>query len=906
MSAVRTTCAYCGVGCGIVAEVGTGRKAVIKGDPAHPANHGKLCSKGTHLGETVGLEGRLLYPEIGGKWKTWDKAIAAVAKGFSRTIAEHGPDSVAFYVSGQLLTEDYYVANKLMKGFIGTANIDTNSRLCMASAVAGHIRAFGEDVVPVDYTDLESADLLVLVGSNLAWCHPVLMQRIQAERERRPTLRLVVIDPRRTSTTELADLHLPLRSGTDVQLFNGLLAWLAQCGHMDRSFIDAHTTGMEQALVAARASSSDVQATSQACGIDVDSLQKFFDWFAATDRVVTVFSQGVNQSSAGVDKVNSIINCHLLTGRIGREGCGPFSITGQPNAMGGREVGGLATQLAAHLELANPEHRAAVQGFWQSPRMPKRNGLKAVEMFDAIASGQIKAVWIMATNPVVSMPDADRVKRALAHCPLVIVSDCVAANDSLPFAHIKLPAAGWGEKDGTVTNSDRHISRQRAFLPLPGAARADWWIVCEVAKQLGYEKAFAFENAAEIFDEHVRLTALAAGFGKALDLTGLTSLTVDDYAGLTPLQWPVTERSDPRPRPFADFKFSTPDGRARFVATPARAPRFAVTTEYPLVLNTGRMRDQWHTMTRTARAPALNAHEPEPYIDAHADDLAAVGIKAGQLAQVVTRWGKMWARARSSGDLPAGMLFAPIHFNDQFARQARVGAAVNPVVDPLSGEPEFKHTPARLEPLRLAWQGFLLSSAPASGPPGAWHALSIGAAVRHLAFAGHSGTAPDGDWLRQALPLPPDVEWLEYEDRTQGQYRAALISNGELLACLMISSDDSLPGRGWLQSLFSDAPLDAVDRQCLLLGYREDRADPGATVCACHGVGTNSLREAIDSGCRTLESIGARTRAGTNCGSCRPEITKLLGKLLQQPVVDQLAVVASDSKGDGHRTVAHV
>jgi assimilatory nitrate reductase catalytic subunit len=518
----RTTCPYCGVGCGVLAQRDADGRIEVRGDPKHPANRGRLCSKGSALAATLGAGGRLLQPEVDGVKVDWEAALGAVAGRLRACIDEHGPGSVALYVSGQLLTEDYYVANKLMKGYIGTANIDTNSRLCMSSAVAGHVRAFGEDVVPVEYTDLDQADVLVLVGSNLAWCHPVLMQRVQAMREQRPQMRLVVIDPRRTATSEAADLHLPLRSGTDVMLFNGLLVWLAEQGHSDAAYVAAHTSGMDEALQVARAASTDIAATSQVCGLDAALVERFFALFASTDRVVTMFSQGVNQSSAGADKVNSIINCHLLTGRIGRAGMGPFSITGQPNAMGGREVGGLSTQLAAHLALDNAAHRDAVQQFWRSPVMADRSGYKAVELFEAIDAGRVKAVWIIATNPVVSLPDADVVRRALARCPLVIVSDCVDANDTLAFAHIKLPASGWSEKDGTVTNSDRHISRQRAFLPAPGMAQPDWWIVCQVARRLGFTTGFDFDGPAAIFDELARITALSRQFGMCLDLQGVS------------------------------------------------------------------------------------------------------------------------------------------------------------------------------------------------------------------------------------------------------------------------------------------------------------------------------------------------------------------------------------------------
>jgi assimilatory nitrate reductase catalytic subunit len=871
----RTTCPYCGVGCGVLAERAAGGGITVRGDPDHPANRGRLCSKGTALAATLGMEDRLLHPEVDGKQVDWPHALDAVAARLQECIASHGPESVALYVSGQLLTEDYYVANKLMKGYIGTANIDTNSRLCMSSAVAGHVRAFGEDVVPVDYEDLEAADLLVVVGSNLAWCHPVVMQRIQAARDKRPDFRLVVIDPRRTATCEGADLYLPLRSGSDVMLFNGLLAWLAAQGHVDTAFVASHTRDSEAALQAARAASTDIAATAQICGLDAAAVEKFFAMFGATQRVVTLFSQGVNQSSAGADKVNSIINCHLLTGRIGRKGMGPFSITGQPNAMGGREVGGLANQLAGHMSIDNAAHRDALQEFWSSPRMATHGGLKAVDLFDAIDAGKIKAVWIMATNPVVSLPDADVVKRALKRCPLVIVSDCVAANDTLPFAHFRLPAAGWGEKDGTVTNSDRHVSRQRAFLPLPAAVRPDWWIICEVAKRLGFA-GFGFDGPSAVFDEYARMTALSRGFGLQLDLQGMSGLTNSQYDALDVKQWPVPAGAPRSARPFDDGIFPTADGKARFIATPARGPRHPPTSEYPLVLNTGRIRDQWHTMTRTARAPVLNAHEPEPYVDVSRPDLAAVGAAPGDLVRVISRWGSAIARARASGDVPAGMLFMPIHWSDQFAKSARVDAVVNPVVDALSGEPEFKHTPARIERVDVDWRGFLLTRQRTELPDATWWARSPGDGVHRLEFAGQGNARPDAQWLRRALPALAGADWIEFDDGSAGNYRVALLVDGRMEACMMVASRGVLPGRSWLSSLFAQFVVSASDRRCILLGRRLDGVDPGPTVCACFGVGANVITDAIKAGCHSIAAVGSKLKAGTNCGSCRPEIARLI------------------------------
>ncbi|HWK50894.1 MAG TPA: nitrate reductase, partial [Steroidobacter sp.] len=759
----------------MIAQPDTARGTVnISGDATHPANFGRLCSKGSALGQTLGTQGRQLYPEINGARASMDTALTRVATEFNRIIAEHGPDAVALYVSGQLLTEDYYIANKLMKGFIGTANIDTNSRLCMSSAVAGHKRAFGEDIVPVCYEDLELADLIVLVGSNTAWCHPVLFQRITRAKQQRPEMKIVVVDPRRTMTCEIADLHLPVRGGSDVWLFNGLLAYLHEHGHVANDFIARHTGGLDETLQVARKSAGDVQQVATACGLDTQRLLGFYRMFADHQRIITAFSMGVNQSSAGTDKVNSIINCHLLTGRIGEPGMGPFSITGQPNAMGGREVGGLANMLAAHMDLEDASHRELVQSFWRSPRIAERAGLKAVELFDAIHDGKVKAVWIMATNPVVSLPDADKVKAALRRCELVVVSDCFAGTDTNAFAHVLLPAAGWGEKDGTVTNSERRISRQRAFQPLSGEARPDWWLMCEVARRMGFDHGFNYDNAHEIFIEHAALSAFKNGGERAFDIGGLTDMTAAEYDDLAPIQWPVPERNHPgTARLLGSGRFYHRGHRARFVPTPPRVPPNQVSSEFPWILNTGRIRDQWHTMTRTGRAPQLSAHLPEPYIDMHAQDALLSAVSEGQLARVETQWGAMVARVKTSGEMPRGSIFVPIHWNDAFASDARVGALVNPVVDPVSGEPEFKHTPARVMPFPVNWHGFVLTRTPIATLDATWWIAIRGAQFMRYEFAGR-GRSPASEWARQTLQAGhPDADWVDFSDPACGVYRCA-------------------------------------------------------------------------------------------------------------------------------------
>ena len=876
------------MGCGVLA---TRRNDSIdvRGDAAHPANRGKLCVKGSALGETVGLEDRLLYPQVRGNRVPWSEAIATVAGEFRRCIDRYGPESVAFYVSGQLLTEDYYVANKLMKGYFGSANIDTNSRLCMASAVAGHKRAFGEDVVPVSYEDLELADLFVLVGSNTAWCHPIILQRMQAVREHRPRARIVAIDPRRTTTTQLADLHLPLVAGTDVHLFNGLLLWLAEQGHVDQDFVAAHTQGLERALAAARAGGGSLAATARACGLDTALLQRFYEMFASTPAVITAFSQGVNQSSAGTDKVNAIINCHLATGRIGKPGAGPFSVTGQPNAMGGREVGGFVNTLAAHIDIENVAGRDSVQRFWSSPTIAKKQGPKAVEMFERIHDRRIKAVWIMATNPVVSLPDADRVKAALRGCEFVVVSDVMANTDTAALAHVLLPALAWGEKDGMVTNSDRTISRQRQFLPAPGEARADWRIICDVARAMEFD-GFDFVSPHEIFREHARLTAHENGGRRALDLGAWSDISAAEYRNWQPASWPMANsREAVRGPMYADGRFQHADGRARFIPLTPRGPEHAPTLGFPLILNTGRVRDHWHTMTRTGKSARLSAHISEPYAEVNTADALRFAVRDGTLATLRTHWGSMVARVRTGTDVPSGMVFAPIHWNAAFASDARVGALTNPVVDPVSGEPELKHTPLAIEPFAADWYGVILTRAPLPPPAVRWWTKVQGKQFLRYELAGTGPFIKDDARHLLGAPLPDaaaEVDWIEYHDVTRGVHRAAWFVEERLEGCLYVDSVPALPERGWLAHLFAGGKLNAAARASLLAGRALQGADQGPLVCSCFGVGRNAIAACARElgGGATAVEIGKKLKCGTNCGSCVPEIQGIIAGMAKQPV----------------------
>jgi assimilatory nitrate reductase catalytic subunit len=879
----RTTCPYCGVGCGLlVAADGS-----IAGDPDHPANFGRLCSKGAALGETLGTAGRLLYPAIDGRRATWDAALAHIASRFADTIAEHGSDAVALYVSGQFLTEDYYVANKLMKGFVGTANIDTNSRLCMASSVAGHIRAFGEDIVPGCYDDIEAADLVVLVGSNAAWCHPVLYQRLAAAKEARGT-RVVVIDPRRTATCDIADLHLPLRPGGDVALFAGLLVHLADSGACEPAWIEARTSGFAPALAAARQAAPTPADAAAAADIAIGDLARFYDWFATTERTVTLYSQGVNQSSVGTDKVNAIINCHLATGRIGRPGMGPLSLTGQPNAMGGREVGGLANQLAAHMSFVVPEDLDRVRRFWQAPRLASRPGLKAVELFDAVLDGRIKALWILGTNPADSMPRADRVRAALAACPFVAVSDCWPS-DTTRCADVVLPAAGWGEKDGTVTNSERRISRQRAFRPPPAEARPDWWMLSEVARRMGWGKEFPYRGPADIFREHAALSGFEndGSAPRLFDIGALADITDVEYAALMPAQWPLrrgSESAAASARLFGDGdRFPTEDGRAHFVPTPLRPPAvLSGEARWPLLLNTGRLRDQWHTMTRTGLVPRLMAHRGEPLLEIHPADATAAGLCDGALARIASRHGSAVMRVRCSTDQRRGEVFAPMHWSDDFASCGPVNRLVDAMTDPVSGQPELKATPVRVTPLATQWRGFLLRRSEVS-IEGAFHWSRVPLASGHAYDLAGWQALPDttsDDWIFTLLGAPPEAELITFADPGRGAFRYARMVDGRLEACLFLACGGAfLPDRNQLAEMLGMA-IERPARLGLVAGLpmgTGPRPDPGPVICACFAVGLATLQRAIvDGGLSTLADIAEALRAGSNCGSCRPELRQIL------------------------------
>ena len=880
MDAIRTACPYCGVGCGVLATPDGAGGVAIAGDPDHPANFGRLCSKGSALGETVSLEGRLLHPmmrKASGSYErvSWDIGLDAVAEGFARNARAHGPDALAFYLSGQLLTEDYYVANKLMKGFLGSANVDTNSRLCMASSVAGHKRAFGGDLVPGSYEDLDQADLIVLVGSNAAWCHPVLFQRMQANRAQRGA-KLIVIDPRRTPSADEADLFLPIAPGMDTVLFAWLLQEIVARGAIDHAFVANHTAGFDAALQTAREIAPDLSTVSARCRLAPALITAFCDAWISTKRVVTAWSQGVNQSAQGTDKVDAIIHCHLASARIGKEGAGPFSLTGQPNAMGGREAGGLANMLAAHMGFA-PAEVDRVRRFWNAPLMAEREGLKAVQMFDAIAEKRIRALWVMATNPAVSLPKADRVRAALGLLDFFAISEVLLSNDTLNAgAHVLLPAAAWGEKDGAVTNSERRMSRQRPFLPLPGEARPDWWIVCEVAKRLGFGEAFAYTGPAAIFREHASLSCVENDGARGFDIGGLAQVSDAAYDDLEPVQWPLLkgERVGAA-RLFTTGAFQTPDGRARFVELTKPALSLASSSDFPLMLNTGRMRDQWHTMTRTGRSPRLGAHAPEPFVSVNPQDAAQLGLAAGGFAKVVSPFGEALLRVDVTEAQEVGAVFAPIHWSGETSSHGRVGALVNPATDPFSGQPELKATPVRLAAVAYAREGGFVSRA-MSAPPGAWWwaRVTLGDGVGYR-VASDMSVHEAADWFNGHFG---HCEIAELLDAPQGLYRAAAFMGGRLEGALFLAPPTGEPVWETLKDLLAADVIDATRRR-FALSVRDagGMVDRGPMVCACFGVSQGAIREAIEGGACDAAAVGAAVKAGTNCGSCVPEIRKLIG-----------------------------
>jgi len=872
---VATACCYCGVGCGVLARVENRKIVSVRGDPAHPANLGRLCAKGLAL-HSPDPSFRGLYPEVNGKRATWDATLDFAAARFASAIASHGPDAVAFYVSGQFLTEDYYAFNKLARGLIGTNNIDTNSRLCMASAVAGYKQTLGADAPPACYEDLESAECIFIAGSNTAWAHPVLFRRI----EDAPPKHLIVVDPRRTETAHAATLHLQIVPGTDVALFNSMLHVMLRERWLDDAYIARSTEGVDKAAEAARA--FDPRTAAAICGVDAQSIVEAARLFARSSATLSLYCQGLNQSSSGTAKNVALINLHLATGQIGRPGAGPFSLTGQPNAMGGREVGGMATLLSGHRDLANPVHRAEIADFWGVEQIPSRPGKTAVEMFEAVRAGEIRMLWIACTNPAQSLPDQKLVHEALARAELVVVQDAYRNTETARYAHVFLPAAGWGEKDGTMTNSERRISRVRAAVPPPGEARADWQIAVAFARKLSADGArlFPFEDSESIFNEHRETTR-----GRDLDITGLSYALLDERG---PQQWPFPQgATEGAKRLYENGEFPTPSGKARFVAAGYQPVAEAVDAAYPFRLTTGRLRDQWHSMSRTGTVASLFAHEPEPRILLHPADLLRLGCETGDLVKVSSRRGELHVPVAEDPGVRPGEAFLPMHWGARFlggAGRRGINELTIGALDPSSRQPELKHCAVRIAPALLHWR--LIAFAGAEDIASLFESLDP--LMTGVAYASRTliGRERVGVRLALAAEAAPPKEVVDRVDAIFGLERGDVVKYQDSDVSRLVALDEdrviavrvagAVGSEQWLRELWQRGePVRDLRRHLRSPADRPPGAAiaRGRTICNCFDVGESE----IDSFLATRRSLGelqGHFKCGTNCGSCLPELRR--------------------------------
>ena len=686
----KTICSYCGVGCGILVDQDSKGMIKVEGNPDYPTNMGMLCSKGKNLNYVAqDTTDRILNPQM--RWSrnhpmqnvSWDTAFERAAAVFKSIIEKHGPDSVGFYVSGQCLTEEYYLVNKLTKGFIGTNNIDTNSRLCMSSAVVGYKKTIGEDSVPIAYEDIELADCFLIAGANPAWCHPILYRRLEKRKEENPEVKIIVVDPRKTQTCASADLHLQIIPGTDVILFNAIARSLIEKRKTDTKFIKKHTSNFEACKE--MAFSLSIRQAAEKCGISASDIRKAADYIGDASKFISMWTMGLNQSVIGTAKNVSLLNLSLLTGQIGKPGAGPFSLTGQPNAMGGREVGGMASLLAAHKDLGNPKHRKEVADFWGGGEIQAEPGYTATEMFDALESGKLKAIWIICTNPAVSMPNVHKVERALKNAAFVVVQDISHNSETTKFADLLLPAAGWLEKEGTMTNSERRISYLPKVIDAPGEALPDAEILWRFAQAMNYE-GFDYNNASEVYDEHCLLTK-----GTNIDISGLS---YDRLKNEGSFQWPVPHKTHKgTPRLFNDLEFYTNDKKAHFNAPQTLYNKSEETNvDFPLILNTGRVRDQWHTRTKTGKVKRLLTHIPEPYLEMNKVDAYLRDLKEGDVAVIKSRRGEVQVKVKINYDIRERVVFLPMHWGRILNQDyGRANNLTNDIVDPISKEPDFKY-----------------------------------------------------------------------------------------------------------------------------------------------------------------------------------------------------------------------
>jgi assimilatory nitrate reductase catalytic subunit len=938
----KSTCPYCGVGCGVIIESVGAQITGVRGDPDHPANFGRLCTKGSTLHLTASApitqQTRLLQPmrrEHRGeapKSITWDHALDFAATSFAQIITEHGPDAVGFYISGQLLTEDYYVFNKLAKGLIGTNNIDTNSRLCMSSAVAGYKQTLGADAPPNCYDDVNHADTIFIVGSNTAYAHPILFRRIEDAKKNNPDLKIIFADPRKTDTAEIADLYLPIQPGTDVALFNGMLHIMLWEGWTDSAYIAAHTNGFDALKTTVREYTPELVA--QTCGIkkeDLVTATKLFagirgDGSARRNTTLSLYCQGLNQSSSGTAKNASLINLHLATAQIGKPGAGPFSLTGQPNAMGGREVGGLANLISAHRDMANPAHRAEVAALWGVNDVPSKPGKTAVEMFQAAADGEVKALWIACTNPAQSMPDQATVRRALERAELVIVQEAFATTETCHYADLLLPATTWGEKDGTVTNSERRITRVRAAVPAPGETHHDWRIAVDFARRLEKQTLlFPYTSPEDIWNEHRESTR-----GRDLDITGLSYATIEQ----APQQWPFKQGdTEGKKRLYEDAIFPTPDGKAKFANTVYQPTAEQRESRYPFSLNTGRLRDQWHGMSRTGTLGRLFGHVAEPSVQMNPQDMLRRLLKGGDLVHVTSKRGSIMLPVQASDEIGLSQAFVAMHWGSEYLsgrsstseRLGGINAITTSAYCPSSKQPELKHAAVKILKAELPWsllavawlpedaahttraalqrlmerfefatcvpfgreEANAASPATASAEPHSTKPQPTKAAQRGILFRAASNYAPEDDSLMQieALLGLSGSDTLRYEDKKRGQRRAArlvrAVDGTVHLQGFVLAGDTS--AQAWIKTLLQDQ-LDASTYGRLLLspGAKAPVAiqSKGTQVCACFNVTeqeiTAQLQDSPGNPADCLSQLQSALKCGTNCGSCLPQLNKLV------------------------------
>ena len=890
----KSTCCYCGVGCGVIIKSENDQIIDVKGDPNHPANFGRLCTKGSTLHLTAKLDNRALYPEMRLKHDeprkrvTWDESLDFITEKFANTIEQYGPDSVAFYISGQLLTEDYYVFNKLAKGLIGTNNVDTNSRLCMSSAVSGYKATLGSDAPPACYEDIDHTNCLFIAGSNTAYAHPIIYRRIEDAKANNPNLKIIVVDPRRTDTAQAADLHLAILPGTDVALFNGMLHVMLWEGLLDMAYINAHTVGFDALKETVREYTPKM--VSDICGIKEVDIVQAAKWFGKGPSL-SMYCMGLNQSVHGTDKNAALINLHLATGQIGKLGAGPFSLTGQPNAMGGREVGGMANLLSAHRDLSNAEHRAEIAKFWGVDDVPATPGKTAIEMFDAIKDGSIKAIWIACTNPAHSMPDLNNVIAALGNAELVVVQDAYNNIDTADYADVLLPASTWGEKEGTVTNSERCITRVNPAINPPAEARHDWQIMVDFAQRLEKRLAknahlFPYTTTEEIFNEHCETTR-----GRDLDITGLSYALLNEQG---PQQWPfITGASTGQARLYSDGIFQKPDGKAQFVNAIYKGTADKTDARHPLHLLTGRLRDQWHGMSRTGTIAQLFNHVEEPAINMNADDMQRRSIKEGDIVKVSNKRGSLVLVAKASDEVKPAQTFIPMHWGKQFMHGLGVNALMPPDFDKTSKQPELKHTAIKLEKLELPWRMTVMRACDDLSQLEAIRALLVDFEYASCGLFGRESEenklgmlilraankeAPDAEIITKIdaiLGMQDGMPLLNYDDAKRGISKRILVEDNKVTGVRLMG--ETLAAEWLKEVMLSGQFTPELRRWALapLVTPPNGQKGRGKIICNCIDVSENEIIDIIQLGA-DLPTLQNKLKCGTECGSCVPELRRLV------------------------------